>query len=371
MIQLLQPEFELVVKSGFVYVPLLFDSDIAREVRGRPDTGGQLGKQTSEKSQSVIDLDGRPFIKSVSIQSLLANYERIDKGHYENLRRKHIPELSEPFGLEAISPSDKLQTIILKIMPHFIRQRRGFKRAQLSDEELMNLVCSKLDIPQEIVEKADSYLDSGPLLQALNELDRLDQNTEPLSEGRLTGEALREWLQKALKAQIVAREKARLSQGLRERERFGESERNYIATLMCIAQKGSFELDGFGFFRIGSSDDYFVYKRTGEYILKDYYARSYRFPDCRVAVPTRRPFRAYVLETYKHPFLLGHAPNQEICLSGYNWPDKFTAEDIIKLLEEGINALLYGYNSRRRNGYHSLDPTLYYVKTIEFQDYRI
>jgi len=40
-------------------------------------------------------------------------------------------------------------------------------------------------------------------------------------------------------------------------------------------------------------------------------------------------------------------------------------------LEEGINALLYGYDARRRNGYHSLDPTLYYVKTIEFEDYRV
>jgi len=90
-----------------------------------------------------------------------------------------------------------------------------------------------------------------------------------------------------------------------------------------------------------------------------------------VAVSTVGPLRPVVLESYKHPFLLHHAPKQEICLRGYDWPSELTAESIIRLLEDGINALLYGYDYRRRNGYHSLDKTLYYVKTIEFADYRI
>jgi hypothetical protein len=90
-----------------------------------------------------------------------------------------------------------------------------------------------------------------------------------------------------------------------------------------------------------------------------------------VAVSSYGPFRPLVIESYKHPFLLGYAPKQEICIKGYNWPDQFTAENIVRLLEEGINALLYGYDARRRNGYHSLDPTLYYVKSIEFEDYRV
>jgi len=56
-------------------------------------------------------------------------------------------------------------------------------------------------------------------------------------------------------------------------------------------------------------------------------------------------------------------------MRGYEWPADFTADNIIRLLEDGINALLFGYDPRRRNGYHSLDPTLYYVKTIEFTEY--
>ncbi len=194
---------------------------------------------------------------------------------------------------------------------------------------------------------------------------------EPPREGRVTGKALRRWLHQALEVQIVNRERVRLEQELRERERIGESKRNHIATLLYLAEKGSFELDGFGFSRIGSRDDYLIYKRTGEYVLKDYYDRNYLFPDCRVGVSTAGPLRPLVVESYKHPFLVGHAPRQEICVRGYNWPDEFTADNIIRILEEGINALLYGYDARRRNGYHSLDPTLYYVKTIEFVDYRV
>jgi len=58
-------------------------------------------------------------------------------------------------------------------------------------------------------------------------------------------------------------------------------------------------------------------------------------------------------------------------MKGFKSPDELTADNIIRLLEGGINALLYGYDARRRNGYHSLDPTLHYVKTIEFEDYLI
>ena len=319
----------------------------------------------------MVELRGRQFIRAVNIQSVLANYERIDKEYYDQLKRDYLQKSPGISGLPSILPSGKLQTIILKIMPYFIRKSRGLERRQLSDEELLDLIYGKLDIPQSFIEQVDKALDSRPLLQRLNDLDKLEQTIELPPEGPITGEALRQWLHKALESQIVNRERARIGQELREREEFGESKRNHIATLLYIEEKGSFELDGFGFSRIGSRDDYLIYKRTGEYILKDYYARSYRFPDCRVAVSTNRALRPLVVESYKHPFLMGHAPGQEICISGYNWPQEFTADNIIRLLEEGINALLYGYDARRRNGYHSLDPTLYYVKTIEFVDYRV
>ncbi|HBD07976.1 MAG TPA: hypothetical protein DCZ69_06910, partial [Syntrophobacteraceae bacterium] len=108
---------------------------------------------------------------------------------------------------------------------------------------------------------------------------------------------------KALGVPIVNRERVRLEQELCEREQFRKSKRDHVATLLYLAEEGSFELDGFGFSRIGSRDDYLIYKRTGEYILQDYYAQKYLFPDCRVAVSTNGPLRPLVVESYKHPFL--------------------------------------------------------------------
>jgi hypothetical protein len=371
LLQLLHSELELLVKSGFVYVPLLFDPDIAREIQGRSELQGSPIAPAPGESVPLLESAGRQFVKSISIQSILANYERIDSDGYAQLRKDFLGKSSAFPSTQTIGLDGKLQTIILRIMPYFIRKGRGFERRRLDDEELLDLICSKIDTPRSFLERADEVLDSGPLLQRLNDLVRLEQTVEPLQEGPVSGGALRQWLHKALGVQIVHREQDRLKQELHERERCGEAKRNHVATLLYIAESGSFELDGFGFSRIGSRDDYLIYKRTGEYILKDYYARSYLFPDCRVAVSTAGPLRPLVVERYKHPFLFGYAPKQEICITGYEWPGKFTADNIIKLLEEGINALLYGYDARRRNGYHSLDPTVYYVKTIEFEGYRV
>jgi hypothetical protein len=371
LLQLLDSELELLWKSGFVYVPLLFDPDVAREIQGRSDLQGSLIGRPPGGTEPVLESAGRQFVKSISMQSVLANYGRIDSEYYEQLREDYLGKSSAFPSLQTIGLNGKLQTIILKVMPYFIRKSRGLKRSRLNDQELLDLICSKIDTPRSFLEQADKVLDPGPLLQRLNDLDKREPTVEPLQEGPVTGRALRQWLRKALGAQIVCRERVRLKQELLERKRCSESKRNHVATLLYIAESGSFELDGFGFSRIGSRDDYLIYKRTGEYILKDYYAQSYLFPDCRVAVSTAGPLRPLVVEPYKHPFLFGYAPRQEICIKGYNWPDKFSADNIIKLLEEGINALLYGYDARRRNGYHSLDPTLYYVKGIEFVDYRI
>jgi hypothetical protein len=371
VLQLLNSELDLVVKSGFLYVPLLFDSDLAIEIQKWSDSPNELDGLAFGKANMVLELDGIQYIKSLAIQSILANYEKIDRYTYEQVKKELLPKSNSYPGIESILPHGKLQTIILKIMPHFIRKNRGLERRPFSDEDLLDLMSSTIDIPQRFIELADQYVDSGSLLRALDGLDKGKLPVEPLREGPVAGEALRLWIREALGEQIVNLERMRLRQEIRNRERLGEARRNHVATLLYIAEKGSFELDGFGFSRVGSRDDYVIYKRTGEYILKDYYARSYRFPDCRVAVSTSGPLRPLVLDYYKHPFLSGYAQRQEICMRDYNWPDKFSADNIIMVLEDGINSLLYGYDARRRNGYHSLDPTLYYVKTIEFIDYRI
>jgi hypothetical protein len=359
------------VQSGFVYVPLPLDPEIAREARHRSARASLPSEREALSSMILIEHNGRPYIKSLNIGSLAANYRNVDRGLWQRLHGEFLRTYPQVAGAEILSPNGKLRTIVLGIMPYFIRKGRGFERGGLQEEQLLDLISSKIEIPGETLKQADQYLDTEPVRQRLNEMKGLHRSPPPLPDGPITSQAFRLWLHRTLQVQMVNTESERLERELAARERLDPSKRNHVATLLYLAEKGSFELDGFGFSRIGSRDDFLIYKHTGEYVLKDYYARSYRFPDCRVAVSTAGPLRPLVVETYKHPFLLGHAPRQEICISGYHWPEQFNAENIIKLLEEGINALLYGYDARRRNGYHSLDPTLYYVKGIEFGDYRV
>jgi len=369
--QMFNSGIELLIQSGYIFVPMLLDHNIAREILETPNIQVSLNHCALGNSEPVVNVDGKLFIRSLSIQSIVENYESINKDTYDQLKKDCLRHCSDLPNLGADALKGKLQTIVLKIMPYFIRKSRGLERRQLNDDELLDLVGSKVEVPLRFFEQADKVLDSRPLLRSLDQLGTLKPAMEPLGDGRVTGQALRRWIHQALEAQIVNQERVRLEQEIIERDRIGEKQRHHLATLLYLAENGTFELDGFGFSRINSRDDYLIYKHTGQYILKDYYARSYRFPDCRVAVSTNGPLRPMVVESYKHPFLIGHAPRQEICVRGYNWPDEFTGDNIIRILEEGINALLYGYDARRRNGYHSLDPTQYYVKTVEFVDYRI
>ena len=78
-----------------------------------------------------------------------------------------------------------------------------------------------------------------------------------------------------------------------------------------------------------------------------------------------------VIEYYKHPFLFGHDSWQKLCMRRTQSYNLFTAENAINALEEGINSLLYGYDHRRRNGYHSLDRLPMPGGLINFDDYRV
>jgi hypothetical protein len=77
------------------------------------------------------------------------------------------------------------------------------------------------------------------------------------------------------------------------------------------------------------------------------------------------------MEKYKHPFLFGHKSGQEICIKNFVPSDELSVKNIVRTLEEGLTALYYGYDARRRNGYHSLDKTWVDIPTIDFEDYRI
>ena len=366
MRRLIGSGIDFLVDSGFLYLPLLYDPDIERETRAILDT-----TESQEATGAVIINEGKHFVKSLSLHSLVANYEKTGKELYDQVRSAVLRQVGGNVDRGETSLSWKLITIIFQIMPYFIKKNRGFERGKFGKEDILKLIAEKVDIPPRAYKRTNTIFDLKPLQEALKELEKLDSTFTSPKDGIISSSELRHWLQKALKAQVIEKERIRLENEVRRREQLIASVDEDMDILLYVAQKGSLEINGFGFTRIGTSDDYLIYKRTGEFRLKDYYGRSYLFPDCRVAVPTFSPFKPVVMEKYKHPFLYAHDSGQEICMHGFYPPQQFSAENAIHLLEEGINALLYGYDARRRNGYHSLDRTREFVRTVEFEDYRI
>jgi len=320
MRRLLESGIDFLVESGFLYLPLLFDPAIEREIRTTPDTS-----RPQQKMGSLIQLDGKHFVKTISLPSLADNYEKIDKNLYNQVKSTVLQKISVELDGGSTPFGWKLITIIFQIMPYFIKKNRGFERKKFGREEVLKLIAAKVDIPQKDYERSNTFFDLRPLQEALQELNKLDSKFVLPEDGMISSRELSNWLYKALEAQIIGKERTRLKAEVLKREQLVEAVKEDLGILF----------------------------------------------DCRVAVPTFNPFRPVVIEKYKHPFLYAHDSGQEICLTGFNPPQEFSAKNIIQLLEEGFNALLHGYDARRRRGYHSLDDPRQYVKTVEFDDYRI
>lgn len=383
MRQLLDSDLEVLIQSGFIYLPLLFDPAIERELHISP------------ASKALLRIDGGHFIRSLSLRSLVENYEKIDPQLYEQVRSTCLQKSYGTLGLGNLPLSEKLRTIVFQVMPHFLRRGRSLERRKLSEDEILDLIVEKVRIPKRYYDQATKLLDAGSLGRILGEVEETMTRINPPEDGLMSARKLREWLVKALEVEILNGEKERLRQVVYHGQQFGGTQREYVALLLYIAEKGGLEIDGVGFSRMGLSDEYLMYKHTGEFALKDFYGRVYLFPDCKVGVSTILPLRPIVIDAYRHPFLEGDDAGQAICLRSFAPPRDFTARSAIVALEEGINALLYGYSGRRRNGYHSLDrlkrsmppagwdddtkgedvedPLIpkRFVATVNFEDYRI
>lgn len=372
MWQLFNSDLELVVESGFIYLPLLFDPEIEKETQKLFHSERSKENFRQPESKTIIKLNGRYFVKALSTLSLLENSEKINPYDYKRLRSSFLRKYHLTPEVDGIFLDETLSTILFKIMPYFVRKNKGMQRKSLSDEEMLDLIGKKISIPEKYYEEAKRFRDLEPLQEILMDLKDQKSMLKPPGNGLLSGRKLRYWFHEAILKKVMAREHNRIAEALQVREQFSQAKQEHIAILLYIADKGSLEIDGFGF--IKNNDylgEYLVYKRTGEYVLKDYYARRYSFPDCRVAVSTYTPFWPFVMEKYKHPFLLRHKSGQEICMKGYKPTNQMTAKNVIRIIDEGITALLYGYDARKRNGYHSLERRWVHIPTIDFEDYRI
>ena len=341
---LLASDLELVCRSGFIYLPLLFDPSVAREIEG--NVGNHV----------VADVSGKKFVRTVSLRSLVGNYEALYPKSYEELRRSNLKRFSGELTRTAAGVSERLKSILFSVMPHFLGRRKSLDRKSLTEGQVLDLIGKRIEIPGGSCEPAGtSAWNPGFFRRLLADLEEHRPAVEPPPEGVMPARAFGDWLLKALEASLLEEERLRLTRILEAQEPPGAEARHRMRILLHVAERGALEVDGFGFRRIGAGDDYLIYKHTGEYALRDYYGRLYLFPDCRVAVFTGATLKPFVVETYKHPFLEGHDSGQAICLRNRTPAMGFSATAVVDALEEGINALLYGYSSRRRNGYHSLE----------------
>ena len=308
----------------------------------------------------------------MNLHSLLENYEVINAFDFKRLKNDCLLKYQLTDEVDGIFLDETLRIILFQVMPHFIRKNSGLIRKKLSDIEILDLVNKRIKIPGKYHKNAETFQDVEPLRKILESLENQTPIFKPPENGILTGRKLRGWFHDVVQAKVFKSEHHRIAKALKVREQFSQAKPEHIAILLYIADTGSLEIDGFGFTRRNSyKGEYLVYKRTEDYVLKDYYARSYLFPECRVAVSTYSPSRPFVIEKYKHPFLFGHKSGQEICMKNFVPSDEMSAKNVIRTIEEGLTALNYGYNGRRRNGYHSLDKMWVHIPTIDFEDYRI
>jgi len=374
MWHLLASETEIFIHSGFVYMPLLFDPHIKAELEFLAGQGALPPPGVVETiSENLIYTDGGYFIKSLSLASLVDNYQAVFPEEYERERlRLSRYVLPDTFAYQPLLDI-KLKTILFDILPHFIRPRRGRRRDHVKAASVLAYLASKVPVNHGNKTRLDRLRErETSLRQLLLRLEHLNTPPGPTPENRRPGHELSQWFRGALQAEILAQEISHWRQELEQVQDVLNLPPPQLAVLLASAARRALEVDGFGF----SPDkkhkgEYLVYKRTGEYVLKDYFGRLYLFPDCRVGVSTAGPFHPVVVDMYKHPLLRRFGSRQAICLNDYQPTTEFSAAGVIKALEEGLNAMFYGYNSRKRNGYNSLDKFGRHLSVVDFDDWRI
>jgi hypothetical protein len=374
MWQLCNSETEVVIHSGFVYVPLLFDPQIEGELalltgaEVSPPPGGVV-----TITDKLLFVDGDYFIQSLSLASLVENFPVVFPEEWERarlrLRRFVIPgaSLYQPY-LDA-----RLKTILFEILPHFLRPHQDPRRKKVGVAAVLAHLAAKITSNSgktALVDRLQAQKTS--LEQVLDQIEHLKRLPGGPPEHRCRGNELAGWFREAIQAHLASQEIWHWRQELAQVQDLLNLPGPELAVLLGIASRGAVEVDGCGCRPDKRHPgEYLVYKRTGEYVLQDYFGRFYLFPDCRVGVSTSGPFHPMVLDQYKHPLLRHFGSRQQICLTDYQPAQEFSAAAVIKALEEGLNALFYGYNSRKRNGYNSLDKFGRHLSVVDFEDWRI
>ncbi len=349
---------EILVKSGFIYFPLLFDEELEKE----------LAKSVVIHKGFLVELDAMPFAKGISIESFVSSYHLLAPESYEERRKKVLDRYPFLKRITELPITEKLCTIIFEILPYFTSKPDRTARKKYTRESIADLISKKISTDITSSGNTKDLLNIAQLKETLDRLKNVNPPRKSFPDGIMSRSEFEIHFFELLENQILNKERENLEKTIIRRERFSGSNEKVLSVLLAVAEKGALEINGFGFYETGVKSEFIVYKRTGEYALQDYYGRVYLFPDCRVAISTNGALDPFVIENYKHPFLQKHAPSQKICMKSTSVPSVFNTRNAIFALQEGINALLHGYDYRRRNGYHSLDTLPMPGGSISFED---
>ncbi len=365
-------ELSIVERNGVLFLPCPLDPEVFEEMEAvfamREPSSISLGGPR-------VFLEGEvPYVETVSWESLVEHAHVLFPEAVERIRRREVARLyggPVPEGLDGWPK--ELGTILFEVLPHFVRiPRWSFQevndprlrialwlseRVPVSEGFLRWAEKMKSRIPEEERERPKPGTFFG--------VDGATGFREDLPEGSL-------WNRMAdlLVRRVHREEQARYRRFVRAVEPFLSWPLRVLAVMLMVAVRGTLEVEGFGFFRRPPGREIVVYRRTGPYALKDFFNRLYLFSDCRVAVTTR-DLSPVVIEPYKHPLLPRDQAWQRICIRHHVPPRTITGATLIQGLEEGLKALFYGYDPRKRNGYHSLDHFSSFDRTIDFEDLRI
>ncbi|MBU0987439.1 MAG: hypothetical protein KKH68_09325, partial [Proteobacteria bacterium] len=168
MRQLWNSDLELVVASGFLYLPLLLDPDIEKETQAlfQPER-----LSTNPASKTIIRLEDRYFVKALSLHSLLENYNAINAYDYKRLRNDCLRQYHLTSAIDDIFIDETFKVILFQVMPYFIRKNRGLVRKKMSDAELLDFIGEKINIPVTYYQDAKNYRDSDSLKEILRSLE--------------------------------------------------------------------------------------------------------------------------------------------------------------------------------------------------------
>lgn len=319
----------------------------------------------------LLRVRGELYVRSLKVDGLVNCLGMLQPDDAAPIPGK-LPATPSRTAFCGVSPGSKLTTLVLEVMPHFVRRRTREGGGRPTGKDILEEIRRRFDIPESFPGDTGGQTVVNALTQVREETRRRIEVLRPPADEPIAARELKGWLLEAVRLGFLDDELSRMKSVMADMGRHPWMNDGHRAVLAFLCQRGALEMDGFGFYRHGSADEFIVYVHTGDYALQDFYGRVYRFPDCRVAVTTWGPPRPFVLDRYRHPFLESDGPGQPICFQDSGrWNGEFSAGAVIGGIEGGINALFHGYDRRRRNGYHSLDPLTPYERTIRFEDLRI